>query len=149
MRSNLALAGALVLVGLGACSAYGPGSEAGRYGMEPGMGHPLGRAPTTTTMMGLGHLPDGLSEEQRAQVESIALDLRHRQSALMQQMHRPAAARADAPPFDEQAARREVDTQAELHREMLENTIEARRRVDAVLTPQQREEWRRAWAPQP
>lgn len=151
MKSNLALAGALVLVGLGACSAYLPATQAQGYGMEPGltpgMGRPLGPAVTGTTMMGLAHLPDSLSEEQRAEVARIARELRERQVALMQQMRRPATVREDAsPPFDEQAARREIDAQAGLHRELLENTIAARRRVDALLTPQQREEWRQAWA---
>ena len=149
MRSNLALAGALVLVGLGACSAHGPTSKRPgddmERGLTPGMGRPLGRGPTTTTMLGLGHLPDSLSAEQRAQVDIIVLDLGHRQAALMQQMNRRAALRAEgAAPMDEQAERREIDTQARLHRALLDNTIEARRQVEALLTPEQREEWRRA-----
>jgi Spy/CpxP family protein refolding chaperone len=152
MKGNLAWLGALLLVALGACSAYGPAAHGDGYGMEPGQAQGMGRpqiaSSTTTTMMGIGHLPSSLSAEQRVQVEEIGIDLRRRQLALMQEMHRTASVGPDAPPpFDEQAARRDVDLLAGLHRQLLENTIDARRRIDALLTPDQREEWRRAWAP--
>ncbi|NNU42291.1 hypothetical protein [Ramlibacter montanisoli] len=111
MRSNLTLLGALVVVGLGACSAYGPGSMMQEYGMGPGMTPGMPRslhAAPGSTMLALGPLPASLSAQQRAQVDAIAHDLR---------------------------------------RETMERTTEARRRVDAVLTAEQREEWRRAQAP--
>jgi len=141
MKRILALLAPLVLVGLGACSSNQPPS------LAPGSAVPpmTSGAGKTTTMMGLGHLPGDLSAEQRAQVDEIALDLRDRQRALMRQMHAYAAPQsggASAP--DEQAARSEL---ARLHREMLENTIAARRRIEALLTPEQRQEWRRGSAP--
>ena len=142
MKSTLALLAPLVLVGLGACSATQPPSPAPGSAVPP---MASGAGKTTTTMMGLGHLPDSLSAEQRAQVEQIARDLRDRQRALMRQMHAHAVPQSGgASVQDEQAARRELEG---LHREMLENTIAARRRIEALLTPEQRQEWRRAWAP--
>lgn len=143
MKSTLALLAPLVLVGLGACATSQAPAPA------PGSAFPpmtSGAGKTTTTMMGLGHLPDSLSAEQRAQVEEIALDLRDRQRALMRQMHAYAAPQSGGggSAQDEQVARSEL---AALHREMLENTIAARRRIEALLTPEQRQEWRRGWAP--
>jgi len=142
MKSTLALLAPLVLVGLGACSTTQTAAPAPGCAFPP---TPSGAGKTTTTMMGLGHLPDSLSAEQRAQVDEIALDLRDRQRALMRQMHAYAAPQpGGASVQDEQAARRELEG---LHREMLEKTIAARRRIEALLTPEQRLEWRRAGTP--
>jgi len=47
--------------------------------------------------------------------------------------------------FDEQAARKAYDTMEKTHRQMFENSLDAQKRIDALLTPQQRqqlERWR-------
>lgn len=110
MKGNLTLLGALVLVGLAACSAYGPGSTMQGYGMGPGMTPGIGPALVAApgaSVLELGELPASLSARQRAQVEEIARDLQ---------------------------------------RETLESTAAARKRIDTVLTAEQRQEWRRSGA---
>lgn len=46
---------------------------------------------------------------------------------------------------DEQAERRDYDKLAALQKQMFESRLDARKRIDAVLTAQQREELRRGW----
>jgi Spy/CpxP family protein refolding chaperone len=42
--------------------------------------------------------------------------------------------------FDEQAARNAYAEAEKVHRQMFENMLDAQKQVDAVLTPQQREQ---------
>lgn len=46
---------------------------------------------------------------------------------------------------DEQAERRDYDKLAALQQPMFESRLDARKRIDAVLTAQQHEELRRGW----
>jgi Spy/CpxP family protein refolding chaperone len=45
----------------------------------------------------------------------------------------------------EQAARKAYDASAALHKQMFENHLEAQKRIDSVLTPQQREQVQQGW----
>jgi Spy/CpxP family protein refolding chaperone len=128
---------------------YGPGMRGEGYGYGPGMmggGYGMGLG----MMGGLGALPSGLSAEQRTRIGEVQQDLRRKQWALMQQMHEIAWSRGDASPsaapLDEQAARKQYDAVAAVRKQMFENTLDARKRIDAVLTPQQRQEWQGGWA---
>ena len=47
--------------------------------------------------------------------------------------------------FDEQAARKAYAAMADLRQQMFENWLEQRKRIDGVLTTQQREQVRRGW----
>ncbi|WP_332826657.1 Spy/CpxP family protein refolding chaperone [Ramlibacter sp.] len=119
---------------------YGPG-----YGMMgPGFGGPGGGM--MGGMMGgwggWGGLPADLNPEQQAQIAGIQRELRARQWPLMQQMHELMWAGGERS-FDESAERRDYDRLAALHKQMFDNMLEARKRIDAVLTPQQREQLRR------
>lgn len=119
---------------------YGPG-----YGMGPGM------------MMGPGMGGGGygvaldLTPEQRTKMAEIQQEFQSKQWGVMQSMHSlmwgsgegPAAGGA----FDEQAARKNYDAVAALRKQMFENALEARKRTDALLTPQQREQLRRGPGP--
>ena len=157
----LSAAGLLTLAGCspmnaaepGAGRGFGPGSGPGMmwggggpgYGHGPGygmgggmMGQGMMMGPG---MMGGWALPGDLSAEQRTRVAEIQREARTRQWPLMQQMHELMW--NEGAPFDEQAQRRDYDRIAALHKQMFENMLDSRKRLDAVLTPQQREELRR------
>ena len=122
---------------------YGPGMMGGGYG--PGM---MGGGYGPGTMGGWAALPQDLTAEQRTRIAQIQRDYAKRQWPLMEQMH--DAMWGDGTPgsgaFDEQGARREYDTVAALQKQMFENMVAMRRDVDAVLTPQQREDMRRPYS---
>jgi len=113
---------------------YGPGMMGGYgSGMGPGMmGGPGGA--------GLD-VPD-LTADQRGKIRQVQQDFWKKQWPLMQQMH--ATMWDDgAGSFDEQAARKNYEAASALHKQMFENGLEMRKRVDAVLTPKQKEQLRR------
>lgn len=109
----------------------GPGMMMGSSGM---MGGPA--------MIREYFLPD-LTDAQRSQLAEIQRDFSSQQWRLMQQMRQgmwsTRYARSTGTEFDEAAARKSFELAASLQREMFENSVQARRRMDAVLTPQQRE----------
>lgn len=119
----------------------GPGNAGPGYGMGPGHGMGPGM------MGGWRGLPPDLTPEQRKQIAEIQREQRSRQWPLMQQMHELMWADDSTEPgaFDEQAQRRNYDRLAGLRKQMFENQLEARKRIEAVLTPQQREQLRRGW----
>jgi len=47
--------------------------------------------------------------------------------------------------IDEKAARKAYQQMADLRKEMFDAQLEARKKMDAVLTPEQREQLRRGW----
>jgi Spy/CpxP family protein refolding chaperone len=109
----------------------GPGS----HGMMGGGG---------AGMMGLGmwrNIPD-LTQDQRSKIDAIRRDLRNRQFAIMDQMHDQwqGASFYRNGQFDEQDARRAYDATEKLRRQMFENSLDAQKRVDALLTPAQRQQ---------
>ena len=122
---------------------YGPGAGWGPGMMSPGWGM-MG-----PNMMGRGWgfdvMPSDLTAEQRSKILDIQRDMRARQWPLMQQMHELMAAGGAAQ--DDQAQRQAYDSVAALQKQMFENMLDARKRIDGVLTPQQRDEFRRGWGP--
>lgn len=128
---------------------WGPGAMMGGYGpgAGPGMMGGYGPGPGWGMMgggggYGYGALPD-LTPEQRGKIAEIQRESRARQWPLMQQMHELMW--NEGAPYDEQAQRREYDKVASLQKQMFENQLDTRKRIDAVLTPQQREQLRRGW----
>jgi Spy/CpxP family protein refolding chaperone len=124
---------------------YGPGPGmmggwGGGYGPGPGMMGGWGRG-------GYAGLSD-LSADQRKRIDEARQDFWKKQWPLMQQMHSTMwnADQEPGAPFDEQAARRNYESVAALQKQMFDNQIEMRKRIDAVLTPKQREELRRDWS---
>jgi Spy/CpxP family protein refolding chaperone len=110
---------------------YGPG-----YGMGPGM------------MGAWGYHPD-LSAEQRAKIAGIQQELAQQRWQLMGRMHAAGGPMYQAfagGEFDEHTARKAYDAMAEAHKQMFEAALEARKRINAVLTPEQREQLRRGYA---
>jgi Spy/CpxP family protein refolding chaperone len=129
----------------------GPGygvPGAGGYGHGYGYGMPgMGMGPGMWG--GTASLPANLSAEQRTKIADIQRDVRKRQWPLMQQMHELMWNDGTSEPgaLDEQAQRRDYDRVAALQKQMFETMLESRKRIDAVLTPQQREEMQRARRP--
>ena len=129
--------------GHGMMGGYGPGMMGGGYGAGPGMG--WGGGP----MMGGGARGLGiadLSAEQRGKIKQAQQDFWKKQWPLMQQMHSIAWNASDSDASDEQAARKNYEAMAALQKQMFDNRLELRKRIDAVLTPKQREEQRRGWS---
>ncbi|WP_161993148.1 Spy/CpxP family protein refolding chaperone [Lacisediminimonas profundi] len=143
--------------GPGMMGGHGPGMMGG-YGMGPGMMGGYGGGPWMMDGYGSGmmggfgmgpgwmgrNIPD-LTTEQRNKITEIQKDLRQKQWTLMDKMHEQPQSQnlyKDGK-FDEQAARKAYDTAAAFHKQMFENSLEARKRMDGVLTAQQREKLRR------
>jgi Spy/CpxP family protein refolding chaperone len=93
-------------------------------------------------MMGPGWGGLDLSKDQRNKIYAIHRDLREKQFALMDRMHdsmQSVSFYKDGK-FDEQAARNAYAAAEKTHRQMFENMLDAQKRVDALLTPQQRQQ---------
>ena len=117
---------------------YGHGMMGG-YGMGPGMmgGYGFGRMP---------NIPD-LTKEQRDKITTVQKEVRQKQWALMDKMHDEFESQNPyrSGKLDEQAARKAYDASEKLHRQMFENSLDAHKRIESILTPQQREQLHQAW----
>lgn len=119
---------------------YGPG-----YGMGPGMmggyGPGQGMGPG---MMGGGYGPGyaalNLTDEQRKKIDAIQEEVWSKQGELMGRMHAQSYRMHDFDKADDAAARKAFDEMATAHKQMFETRLEARKRIDAVLTPEQRKQ---------
>jgi len=109
---------------------YGMGMGRGGYGMDPGM------------MGGYGpenwepRIPN-LTDEQRTKLEEIEKNYRQKQWQLMEKMH-DRNFQSDVyagGKFDEQAARKNYEAMSGLRKQMFENTVEERKRIDSITSP--------------
>jgi Spy/CpxP family protein refolding chaperone len=124
---------------MGGYGGYGPG-----YGMGPGMMGGYGG-------YGYGYGPD-LSAEQRAKIAEIQQGAFRKQWELMDKMHEeggPMYQAFGSGAFDEKAARKAYQQMAEAQKEMFELSLETRKKIDAVLTPEQRQQMSRGWRGRP
>jgi Spy/CpxP family protein refolding chaperone len=123
------------------------------YGMGPGMmgdpGYGMGRGMMGQGMMmgpGMGSYGYGLTDltgDQKKKLTELQVEFRRKQWTLMQSMHEIAWRQNDVygeGKVDEEAARKSFDAMTALHKQMFENTLDLRKRSDAVLTPQQRDQ---------
>jgi len=132
----------------------GPGMMGGYYGMGPGMmgGYHMGPG------MMWGYDPGGyggyggygvdLSPEQRAKIAEIQQKAYRKQWELMDKMHEeggPMYQASGAGVYDEKAARAAYQQMADLRKQMFDLQLQTRKDVDAVLTPEQREQMQRGW----
>lgn len=132
----------------------GPGMMGGYggYGMGPGMmggygGHHMGPG----MMGGYGGYGGygygiGLSPDQRAKMADIQQEFSRKQWELMEKMHEeggPMYQGFGPGAFDEKAARKGYEVMADAHKQMFESQLQARKKMDAVLTPEQREKMSR------
>jgi Spy/CpxP family protein refolding chaperone len=135
-------------MGPGMMGGYGPGAGMGPgmmggyapgYGMGPGMMGGFGP--------GFGYGMD-LSDEQRAKMSEIQQELAQKHWELMGRMHQQGGPMSQAfgpGPIDEKAARKAYEAMAEAQKQMFDLSLQARKRIDAVLTPEQREQMGRGW----
>jgi len=122
-------------MGPGMMGGYGPGG----YGMGPGMMGGYGPG-------GYGGL--NLSDEQRAKIAAIQQEVSRKQWDLIGKMHEQGyhMDQFNAPgTVDESAARKAYQVMSDAHKAMFETMLESRKRIDAVLTNEQREQLRRNW----
>jgi Spy/CpxP family protein refolding chaperone len=135
-------------MGPGMMGGYGPG-----YGMGPGMmggygpGYGMGPGMMGGFGPGFGYGAD-LTDEQRDKIAEIRQELADKHWELMGKMHRQGGPMSEAfgpGPIDEKAARKAFDEMAAAQKQMFELSLQARKRIDMVLTPEQREQMRRGW----
>lgn len=134
---SAALAGAAILAG----TALGQG-----YGMGPGMmggggyGPGQGMGPGMMGGYGPGYAALNLTDEQRKKIDAIQEEVWSKQGELMGRMHAQSYRMHDFGKADDAAARKAFDEMATAHKQMFETRLEARKRIDAVLTPEQRKQ---------
>lgn len=124
---------------MGGYGGYGPG-----YGMGPGMMGGYGG-------YGYGYGPD-LNAEQRAKMADIQQTLAGKQWELMDKMHEEGGPMYQAfgpGTVDEKAARKAYEVMADAQKQMFEARLEARKKMDAILTQEQREQMGRGWRGRP
>jgi Spy/CpxP family protein refolding chaperone len=96
-------------------------------------------------MWGLQRLD--LSAEQRDKIAKIQDDLNRQHWALMQGMHAQGGPQRGL--LDDKDERQSYEAMAAIHKQMFESSLEARRKMLEVLTPQQREQLGRGWGGRP
>jgi Spy/CpxP family protein refolding chaperone len=137
-------------MGRGMMNGYGPGDS---YGMGPGLMAGLGGYGMGPGMMGSfggeAYVGLDLSLMQRDKIAEIEQATAKAQWQLMGTMHEQGYrmyGNAGPGAFDEAAARKSFEAMTETRKAMFEVQIEARKKIDAVLTPEQREQVRRYWS---
>ena len=118
-----------------------PGMMRG-YGMGYGMMDGYGRGPGMLEGYGWGNWGlriSTLTDEQRGKIEEVEKNYRQKQWQLIEKMHefhfQSGCAYRDGK-FDEQAARKNYEAMAGLRKQMFENSLEERKRIDSILAPQ-------------
>lgn len=137
----------------GDCDGYGHGYGHGAFGMGPGMmggygGEGMGPGPmyggTDAPLAGLA-----LTQEQRKKITDLRAEASqamwelmgtmHRQGHRMRGMYGPGA-------YDEAAARKAYQAMSEAQQAMFEMRLDLRKKIEAVLTEEQRENLRKHWS---
>lgn len=155
VTATVALVGVAVaqpqdMVGPAAMEGYGSGYRmaqgmmVGGYGMGQGMGPGMMFGYANEAYAGLD-----LTAEQQKSISSIGVQsykamwplmgTMHGQGYQMQGMFGPG-------PVDEAAARKSFQTMAETQKSMFELQLDARKKIDTVLTKDQREKLSRYWS---
>jgi Spy/CpxP family protein refolding chaperone len=136
-------------MGPGMMGGYGPGGGYG-YGMGPGMmGYGYGMGPGMMWGYGPGYYSLNLSDEQRRKIADIQQEQWKKQWALMSAMHELRFKQFEAEESGKSGdadERKTYQAFADLRKQMFENSLETRKRVDAVLTKEQRDQLRRGWS---
>jgi Spy/CpxP family protein refolding chaperone len=136
-------------MGPGMTGGYGPGYGMGAGMMGPGMmgGYGMGPGMMGGFGPGFGYGMD-LSDEQRAKMSEIQQELAQKHWELMGRMHQQGGPMSQAfgpGPIDEKAERKAYESMADAQKQMFVLSLQARKRTDAVLTPEQREQMGRGW----
>ncbi|HSB22451.1 MAG TPA: Spy/CpxP family protein refolding chaperone [Burkholderiaceae bacterium] len=150
-----AAAASALVAGLVMAQPYGgmgPGMMGGYGGpgMGPGMMGGYG-GPGMGMMWGYGsdaYAGLNLSAEQRKKIADIQEETRKAMWQLMGTMHQQdyhMYGMFGPGPLDEQAANKAYEAMAATQKAMFQMRLEARKKIDAVLTNEQREQLRRYW----
>lgn len=136
-------------------SGYGPGAGQGGYGYGPGMmgGGGMMGGYGRGGMMGLGALQGlDLNEQQLGKINQIQDETRRKNWGVMGKLMDERAHMRDlftADKRDPAAIGKQAMKLAELRRQLLETSVEAHNRIEALLTKEQREQLRsvhrRSW----
>jgi Spy/CpxP family protein refolding chaperone len=167
LRTFLAAgAASLMLAGVVVAQPYGYGMGPGMmggggYGVGPGMMGGYGGGHGGGWGGGWGMGPGGmggwgaeaysalnLSAEQRKQIADIQEATRKAMWQMMGTMHEQGYhmyGMFGPGPLDDQAAQKAYEQMAATQKAMFALQLDARRKIDAVLTPEQREELRKSW----
>ena len=123
---------------MGGYGGYGSG-----YGMGPGMMGGYGGYGPRGYGYGYGL---NLSDEQRSKIAAIQREDYEKRWKVMEKMHDQGG------PMDllwgakdDKEARKAYQEMADAQKEMFELNLQTRKRMDAVLTPEQREQLKRGW----
>jgi len=140
--------------GYGGGYGMGPGmmgGYGGGYGMGPGMmggyGGGYGMGPGMMGGYG-GWYGLNLNDEQRSKISEIQRELFGKHWELMGKMHQQGGLMDEAyasGKFDEKAARKAFDAMSEARKQMFEASLQAYKRIDALLTPEQRKQLQGNW----
>jgi Spy/CpxP family protein refolding chaperone len=114
-------------------------------GMGPGMmGGMMGQGMGPGMMGGAGpYAALNLSREQRSKIAGIQQDLWRKQWDLMGKMHEERFHMhqlTSGAETDDSAVRKAYQAMADAHKQMFEAMLDTRKRIDAVLTKEQREQ---------
>jgi len=156
-RSSIGIAASFLLAGSVLAQPYGMGPGmmggygSGGYGMGPGMMGGPGGYGMGPGMMG-GYANEAyagldLSAEQRKKIADIQRETAKAQWQLTGTMHQQGHHMYGmfGPGIDEADARKAFKTMTETQKAMFETQLEARKKVDAVLTKEQFDQLRRYW----
>lgn len=128
----------------------GPGMMGG-FGMGPGMMGGYGGYGMGPGMMGgyggYGYGLD-LSDEQRTKIGEAQQEFAQKHWELMGKLHQqggPMSFAFGPGGVDEKAARKAYEAMADAQKQMFELSLQTRKKIDAVLTPEQREQMQRGW----
>ena len=129
-------------MGPGMMGGYGYGYGYG-YGMGPGMMGGYGPGYGMHSGWGLAAL--NLSDAQQAKISEIQREVSRKQWEIMGRVHEQQyrlQEQLDSGKADDVAARKAYAAMSDAHKQMFENQLDARKRIDAVLTPEQRAQLR-------
>lgn len=116
-------------MGPGMMGGYGPGA-----GMGPGMMGGYGPG----SVYGLD-----LTPEQREKIAKIQQEFAKKRWGLMTSMHSPGGVMEQMHSGDEKTARQAYEAMASAQKQMFEASLDMRKQVEAVLTPEQRDQLKR------
>ena len=133
---------------------YGGPPMMGGYGMGPGMMQGYGSSPGMMGAYGMGPGMMGyagsvdLSADQRTRINAIRDETRKQHWTMMGEIMDQQVRLQDlydVPKTDSAAIEQAYKRIGELQRQMYESSIDAHKRMDAVLTDEQRERLRNTW----
>ncbi len=143
--------------GPGMMDGYGPGYGRGPgwHGMMDGYGRGPDWGGMGHGMMGQGMMGFGsdywslkLSDAQRDKILSIERTASNKRWDLMRKMHEQGFRMREnyaTGKLDDEALRKNYQAMSEAHKEMFEASLQARKDIEAVLTPEQRAQLDRGW----